>query len=129
MKYTLTLKNPSIYSIMVIFSHFISTLTDAKPSLITLSKFPGTRGKFNVMERIGRNYATFGVFLLQDDDGARVSALEHGLQRDPLQICQEIVKQWLQGRGKQPVTYAILVGCLRDAGLNTLANDIEDVLQ
>ena len=81
------------------------------------------------MERIGSNYARFGIFILQDKDGAKVSALAHELQRDPLQICEKMVKQWLEGKGKQPVTYATLVNCLRDAQLNTLADDIEDVLQ
>ena len=81
------------------------------------------------MERIGNNYGAFGLFLLQDDDRAKVSALEHELQRNSIQINNKIFELWLQGRGKQPVTYATLVGCLRDVELNTLADDIEEVLR
>ena len=102
---------------------------DDKPSLLTLTKFPGKTNKFNVMERIGSNYDTLGMFLLQDDDGAKVSALKHELQRNTFQICKNILELWLQGRGKRPVTYATLVDCLRDVKLNTLADDIEEVLE
>ena len=80
------------------------------------------------MERIGIKYSNFGTLLLQDADGSRVSVLELTWQRDSSQISRDILKAWLQGTGKQPVTYATLVGCLRDAGLDTLATDIEDVL-
>ena len=100
-----------------------------KPSLVTLKKFPGKSGNFNVMERIGKNYTDFGTFLLQDDDGSKVSAIEADRQLKCLLICEDIVKSWLQGKGKKPVTYAVLVKCLRDAKLNTLADDIEAVLQ
>ena len=36
------------------------------------------------------------------------------------------MKDWLQGKGKLPVTYATLLDCLRDADLHSLAKDIED---
>ena len=80
------------------------------------------------MERIGIKYSDFGTIILQDADGSKVSALELTWQRDCHHISRDILKAWLQGAGKQPVTYATLVGCLRDAGLDTLATDIEDVL-
>ena len=73
------------------------------------------------------NYHDFGMFLLQDHDLSKVSALEHTWQRNSPLICRDIIKDWLQGKGKNPVTYATLVDCLRDADLNSLAKDIEDV--
>ena len=80
------------------------------------------------MKGIGTQYFEFGILLLEDADGSRVSALELTWLRDSNQISREVLKAWLQGAGKQPVTYATLVGCLRDAGLDTLATDIDDVL-
>ena len=99
-----------------------------KPSLLVLKKFPGKDREFNVLERIGKNYADFGISLLEDDDGSKVSALETARLRNPLPICRDIMMEWLQGRGKDPVTYATLVDCLQDADLNTLAKDIDEVL-
>ena len=106
----------------------ISACTDDKPSLLDLRKFPGKDHNFDVMERIGVNYPDFGMFLLQDSDGSKVSALELTWQRASLPICRDIMKDWLQGKGKTPVTYATLLHCLRDADLHNLAKDIEDVL-
>ena len=108
---------------------FLSYLhADDKPSLLDLRKFPGKRHKFDVMERIGVKYSDFGMFLLQDHDLTKVSALELTWQRASLPICRDIMKDWVQGKGKLPVTYATLLHCLRDADLHSLAKDIEDVL-
>ena len=117
------------YTLPTCMRNIISSCPGDKPSLVTLKKFPGQSGNFNVLERIGQNYNDFGTFLLQDDDGTKVSAIEAERLRNCPSICEDIVKKWLQGQGEQPVTYAVLVQCLRDAKLHTLADDIEGVLQ
>ena len=48
---------------------------------------------------------------------------------DAEQINIEILQEWLNGRSKQPVTWATLVEVLRDIKLATLANDIEAVFK
>ena len=53
--------------------------------------------------------------------------MAHQFQNDPEQINEEILRQWLSGKGKQPVTWATLVEVLRDIGLSTLAKDISAV--
>ena len=116
------------YVIHVHVLSLISACTDDKPSLLDLRKFPGKDHKFDVMERIGVNYPDFGMFLLQDSDGSKVSALELTWQRASLPICRDIMKAWLQGKGKTPVTYATLLDCLHEADLHNLAKDIADVL-
>ena len=119
------------YVVMInkaIIPYFTFSCTDDKPSLLDLRKFPGKDHKINVMERIGVNYRDFGMFLLQDHDLTKVSALELTWQRASLPICQDIMRDWLQGKGKLPVTYATLLHCLREADLHSLAKDIEDVL-
>ena len=119
------------YVVMInkaIIPYFPFSCTDDKPSLLDLRKFPGKHGTFDVMERIGVNYPDFGMFLLQDHDLTKVSALELTWQRASLPICRDIMKDWVQGKGKLPVTYATLLHCLRDADLHSLAKDIEDVL-
>ena len=63
-----------------------------KPSLLVLKKFPGKDREFNVLERIGENYADFGISLLEDDDGSKVSAFETARLRNPLPICRDIMK-------------------------------------
>ena len=97
--------------------------------MLTLRIFPGKRHKFNVLERIGTHYRDFGTFLLDDHTGMKVTAIENARLRVSSLILQDVFQEWLQGRGKQPVTYATLVECLRAVKLNVLAHDIQDVLQ
>ena len=121
--------NIHVYTISsAVIPYFTFSCTDDKPSFLVLKKFPGKHGRFDVMERIGINYPELGMFLLQDHDLSKVSALERTWQRASLPICRDIMKEWLQGKGKLPVTYATLLHCLRDADLHSLVKDIEDVL-
>ena len=69
----------------------------------------------------------FGTCLLDDSTGAKIKNLEHQHQRHAEHINTAILQQWLNGRGKQPVTWATLVEVLRDIELYTLADDIEAV--
>ena len=52
----------------------------------------------------------------------QIKVSEHG---DPVDITVEILKQWLQGKGRKPVTWQILIKCLRDTGFHFFADEIE----
>ncbi len=66
----------------------------------------------------------FGIFLLEDENGSRVEALVHQHREDSQAINMAILQEWLQGKGRQPVTWQTLVDVLGDCDLNTLAEDI-----
>ena len=76
---------------------------------------------------VGTKYVSFGAFLLNDSTGARVNIMAHKYLNDAELINIEILQQWLNERGKQPVTWAALVEVLRDIELSALAGDIEAV--
>ena len=46
---------------------------------------------------------------------------------DAEQINMEVLRQWITGRGKQPVTWKTLTAVLRDIDLSALAGEIEAV--
>jgi hypothetical protein len=66
------------------------------------------------------SYFDFGVLLLGDDDGNKITATKEE-QRD---INREVLRLWLSRKGRQPVTWATLVSVLQDIGLVKLAEDI-----
>lgn len=66
--------------------------------------------------------------MLNDEDGVRVPAIETSKHHDPVGITEEILRQWLTGRGATPVTWRTLLVALRDTKLIVLAQDIEEVL-
>ena len=76
---------------------------------------------------IGTKYVQFGTFLLVDSTGSRIETMAHKHLNDAERINTEILKEWLTGRGKQPVTWATLIEVLRDIELSILADEIEAV--
>ena len=101
---------------------------DTKPTLQELLKFTCTDGRvINIPVEIGTEYIAFGVFLLNDPNGASVKSMAHHHLNKAKQINTEILQEWLTGRGKQPVTWATLVEVLCDIELSTLAGQIEAV--
>ena len=61
---------------------------------------------------IGTDYEKFGTLLLEDEKGNKVKNIKVSEHGDPVDITVEILKQWLQGKGKEPVTWQTLVKCL-----------------
>lgn len=99
---------------------------DSTPTLGELISFTTADGrKVNLVEQIGTAYTTVGVFLLQDDTGQVVSAIESECHHNAANINRQVLQRWLTGAGKKPVTWATLVAVLRDVNLNALADIIE----
>ena len=72
-------------------------------------------------------YRDFGLFLLEDHNGAKIRALAHKHMNDANEINVEIIEQWITGKGKHPVTWKTLTEVLRDIELSMLAEEIEAV--
>ena len=105
---------------------FLVLLSD-KPILPMLISFKCKNGeKINVLEKIGVKYFDFGVLLLNDKDGCKVSAIEYKNMREAKSILTDIVKLWLQGVGR-PVSWKTLVEVLEDIGLHRLSEDIQSL--
>ena len=77
---------------------------------------------------IGTDYEKFGTLLLEDKKGNIVDSIVKSKHCVPVDITVEILRQWLQGKGKEPVTWQTLVKCLRDMRMNVLADNIESSL-
>ena len=95
--------------------------------MCNLLKFPGKHENIDIPEQIGKEYTTFGTFLLEDDSGTIVSGIESAKTQTATEINVTILREWINGKGQEPYTWATLVKCLRDADLNRLADDIEEV--
>ena len=79
----------------------------------------------NIPREIGPNYSQFGILLLNDHNGTRVSNIEYKHRGDTVQINTEILREWATGRGKKPVSWETLTEVLRNIGLSILASEIE----
>ena len=77
----------------------------------------------NIPVEIGTKYLQFGTILLNEEN-TRVKIMAFELSNNAEQTNKEILKKWLTGRGKQPVTWATLVNVLRYIELSSLADNI-----
>ena len=91
-----------------------------KPSLPKLLRF-------KVPQKVGAQYLDFGCFLLNDEDGSLIEAMEVD-QKKCENIVRKTLTEWLKGRGK-PVTWNALVETLRECELNTFADHISEKTQ
>ena len=85
-----------------------------RPTLPQLLSFPCAKKKVNIPVEIGTKYVRFGTLILEDANGTRVRNMQHKYQRDAEQINTEIFQEWLNGKGKQPVTWTTLIEVLCD---------------
>ena len=121
----------------IIFYHCVSAIPTntphiyypgTKPTLPELLTFTCTDGRVvSVPVEIATKYVQFGTLLLDDQNGSKVKIIARKNHYDAEQINTEILQEWLTGRGKNPVTWTILVEVLRGIKLSTLAGDIEAV--
>ena len=79
----------------------------------------------DIVLEIQNDYEKFGIQLLQDDKGNIVAGIEKMKHGDPGDITVQILQQWLQGKGRKPVTWQTLVECLEDTNMHVAADYIK----
>ena len=79
------------------------------------------------MAEIQDDYKQWGMQLLKDSNGLKIKGIEKAKHGDPVDITDEILQQWLKGKGLA-VTWETLIKCLQDAKLNVAAGYIESAL-
>ena len=98
-----------------------------QPTLLELLRFYGQKRKINIPQEISTHSRVFGILLLEDSNGVRIRAIRECCRDDPVKMNMDILEEWVEGRGKQPVTWDTLVEVLRDTGLTNLASEIAAV--
>ena len=95
--------------------------------MLECTRFQGKQWTINIPQEIGPNYYYFGLHLLDDPNGTRVHSLELEYRQNTERINTEILREWVSGRGKKPVTWETLTEVLHDIELGALASEIEEV--
>ncbi len=90
--------------------------------------FPTKDGPIDIAVKVGASYFKFGVFLLNDRKGDRVSILKSSCQHQVEEINRAILREWLQGVNGVAVTWDWLLNSLKQANLHALAQVVENGL-
>ena len=117
-------------SLVVRVSTNILVTSEAQgPTLPQLISLPARTGEtINIMQRVGTQYTNLGLILLNDKDGSIVDQITSEYHWKAEDITREILKRWIRGEGKQPVTWKTLTDALTAIGLTELAKSILESL-
>ena len=92
-------------------------------------KLPGPDGgAIDIAEQIGTSYEEFGLLLLNDTEGNRVRNIYHDKMKEIVPTNMEILKKWLDGSGRRPVTWRILIEVMEESDKTELADQIKEAL-
>ena len=78
---------------------------------------------------MGTNYKTFGIHLLQDDNGAKIDSIIAKEEGELIHISLKILSRWLQGEGMQPPMWSTIIEVLKKSNLGVLAEEISSVIE
>lgn len=106
----------------------VSIFSADQPTLPKMITFQLPNCKVNLLEEIGVHCSDFGALLLEDNKGVKISNIELEMKGNTTGINRQIVIQWLQGKGRQPVTWGTFIVVLQDINLKKLAEDIESII-
>ena len=99
------------------------------PALGTLVNFEKKNGeKIDILAKIGNNYKHLCIHLLIDNDGAILATISSNCRGIASDILLAIFRRWLQGQGKEPITWKTLIEVLEVIRLKVLAQEIEEGL-
>ena len=99
---------------------------------VTQLDVPEKGVSIRIMDTIGSDYYTLGIYLLNDKDGNIMKVIENDYKFTK-KILDEVFHLWIRGHrlmhGKKTNTWEMLVEGLEYAKLMVLADKIESVLQ
>ena len=87
----------------------------------------GADGKpLRIVEKIAaHDYTTFGMCLLQDENGEEVDLIEKDhISKGAEGVTRAIIKKWLTNGDESTRTYQHLIECLRQSELGALADQL-----
>lgn len=73
---------------------------------------------------VGDEISQFGTLILNDISGSVVKRIEEDYDKSEYRRLREICRQWLEGKGRQPVTWKMLIKVLNQIRLSELAEAI-----
>ena len=108
----------------------LPTGVGATPTLLKLKMMKGADGKpLKIVQKIAaHDYATFGMCLLQDENGEEVALLKKNHIHDGAEsVTEAILQKWLTSDAPTR-TYQHLIECLRQSELGALAKQLTQQL-
>ena len=108
----------------------LSLSPDSRPTLQQLTKMISPSGKtIQIINHIAADWHNrVGIHLNFDPTGRTLALIRAHNPSDPKACCIDMMKEWLEGKGRQPANWATLLRVLKDAEFCVLAEEVEQLL-
>ena len=108
----------------------IFLLIATKPKLSELCSLKCRDGtKIEIITSIVPIWKDFGVLLEFDNDGRKLNLIEANQRvNGPAACCTEMFQTWLQGAGRQPASWDLVIEVLEDCEQKYLARQVKEAL-
>ena len=98
---------------------------DTQPTLMQLTYMVAPSGKeVRIIENISAKWKKVGILFNFDPTGCTIDLIDARHPSDPEACCTDMMKMWLEGRGRKPASWATLVEVLKNAKFNNLADEL-----
>ena len=105
---------------MIVNFHYTICIGD-KPKILMLKKLKAPDGLSIIESIAAKDYTTFGMYLLDDDNGNKVDMIKKSNPNAEVPaVVDAIIRAWLDVTDPVP-TYSHFVECLKDAGMGALS--------
>ena len=113
-----------IYDIPL-YAHVFITVLDEMPELHQLQDLRRDSVVVNIIRAIAPSWEKFALYLMMDRNMIDI------WKRDAYQVEDAAMKlfgHWLDGNGRQPISWKTLIQALRENDLPIIATDVEEIL-
>ena len=102
----------------------------AHTDLLNVTEFKKCDGEtINILEKIGDDYSLFGIRLLNDGQANIMAEIEDNCRGEAMAIKIKIIRRWIRGTGRKPISWETLACVLESMELVDLARDIRQGTQ
>ena len=81
-----------------------------------------------IIQNIAAKWKAVGIHFNFDPNGNTINLIDARHPLNPEACCTDIVTLWLEGKGRNPATWATLVKVLRNTEFNVLADEVEQLV-
>ena len=100
--------------------------SSAAPRIAQLSILQMPDGqKIKIIQTVSANWRKVGQLLDFDSTGQQLQVIDSRERGDPEKCCLAMFRYWLEGNGKQPVSWNTLIEILEDGDFRNLAHEVK----
>ena len=101
-----------------------------KPSLMEIHAFPRSGGQDAVdIMTDSTEDSKFVTCILDDEKGNKIKEIRNNIKQTGGGVMDRVFNDWLNGKGKMPVTWQTLIACLEFAQLMALVEVIKEEME